>query len=220
MTMARASATRCCWPPESWRMRACARPVEPHHLERRADARARSRPSRSLAHAQAEGDIVEDGHVREERVALEHHADVAPIRRHGGDVAAVDHDAARARRSKPASMLSKVVLPQPDGPSRVRSSPCRIDKESSRTADDRVEALAHASMSSTAGDAAAFIRPPSMRIDREDAPQAEIAVREEHQERREDDEQRRDRGDGRVAYTRAHKCTSRPARVCVRCAVT
>ncbi|MNE26213.1 hypothetical protein D3C80_1195700 [compost metagenome] len=47
-----------------------------------------------LAHAQAEGNVVAHGHVREQRVALEHHTQ-APAGRLGvGDVAAVEDDAA------------------------------------------------------------------------------------------------------------------------------
>ena len=38
-----------------------------------------------LAHAQAEGDVFVDRFMRIERVALEHHRDVAPVRRQGVD---------------------------------------------------------------------------------------------------------------------------------------
>ena len=60
--------------------------------------------------------------MREQRVVLEHHADVAPGRRQGGDL--------RARRpspmppsgvSKPATTFSSVVLPEPLGPRMVRT---------------------------------------------------------------------------------------------------
>jgi hypothetical protein len=48
-----------------------------------------------LAHAQAEGDVVEHGQVREDRVALEHHRQVALARRQVGDVGVADaHPAA------------------------------------------------------------------------------------------------------------------------------
>jgi hypothetical protein len=49
---------------------------------------------RDLAHAQAEADVVGDGHVREDRVALEHHGDAALAGRQVGDVVVADHDAA------------------------------------------------------------------------------------------------------------------------------
>ncbi len=46
-----------------------------------------------FAHAQAEGDVVAHGHVREQRVALEHHAQAATAGFGVGDVAAIQHDA-------------------------------------------------------------------------------------------------------------------------------
>src|SRR4051794_23237761 len=56
---------------------------------------------RQIGHLQREGDILRDRHMRVERVALEHHSDVAVAgirRRH---VLAVDEDAARRRGVKP-----------------------------------------------------------------------------------------------------------------------
>ena len=43
----------------------------------------------------------------------------------------------RVGRSKPASMFSVVVLPEPDGPSSVRNSPCATSSVSPRTASVR-----------------------------------------------------------------------------------
>ncbi len=51
---------------------------------------------RHLLDAQAEGDVLVDGEVRIERVALEHHGDVAVARGHVVDDAVADHDAALA----------------------------------------------------------------------------------------------------------------------------
>ncbi len=51
-----------------------------------------------LAHPQPEGDVVERGHVREEAVALEHHAHVTPGGRHRQHVLAVDEDRSGVRR--------------------------------------------------------------------------------------------------------------------------
>ena len=45
-------------------------------------------------HLQSEGDVVADRHVREQAVALKHHAEPALVRRQFGDVARTDHDAA------------------------------------------------------------------------------------------------------------------------------
>ena len=44
---------------------------------------------------QREAHVVGDGHVRVQRVVLEHHRDVAVLRRHVGDVAVADEDVAR-----------------------------------------------------------------------------------------------------------------------------
>ena len=41
-----------------------------------------------------EGDVAGDGHMREQRVVLEHDVHVAPVRRHVGHVPAGEHDAA------------------------------------------------------------------------------------------------------------------------------
>ena len=51
---------------------------------------------RHLLDAQAERDVLVDGEVRVERVALEHHRDVAVARRHVVHDAVADHDAALA----------------------------------------------------------------------------------------------------------------------------
>ena len=62
--------------------------------------------------------------MRKQRVALEHHVHRPPIRRHAGDDPA---PSSRMRPSsgvsKPASMRSSVVLPQPEGPSSAKNSP-------------------------------------------------------------------------------------------------
>jgi len=50
-----------------------------------------------LLDPEAEGDVVVYGHRREERVALEHDADVAVLDGDARDVAALDHDGALRR---------------------------------------------------------------------------------------------------------------------------
>src|SRR5207302_1053704 len=60
---------------------------------RRSSARRRT----GLLHLQAELDVLAGGHVREQGVRLQHHADVAAVRRHVGDVLAVDDHAAAVR---------------------------------------------------------------------------------------------------------------------------
>ena len=66
------------------------------HLEQLADALP-DLVLRALPDLQPEADVVGDGHVREQRVGLEHHADVALVRRPVGDVLAVDRDRAGRR---------------------------------------------------------------------------------------------------------------------------
>src|SRR5690606_1274703 len=44
---------------------------------------------------EGEAHVLGDGHVRVQRVVLEHHCDVAVLRRHVGDVAVADEDATR-----------------------------------------------------------------------------------------------------------------------------
>ena len=67
----------------------------------RGEAGARQSPRLPPAppgDARPVGDVVEHAHVREQRIALEHHADVAPGRADVGDVAVADQDAAGRRR--------------------------------------------------------------------------------------------------------------------------
>jgi hypothetical protein len=74
------------------------------------------------------------GHVRVERVVLEHHGDVAVLGRDVGDVAVADRIAPPSTSSSPASIRSEVDLPQPDGPTRTRNSPSAISRFSASTA--------------------------------------------------------------------------------------
>ena len=75
---------------------------------------------------QPEGDVVADAEVREERVALEDGVGRPLVRGQRDDVLAVDQDRGPSLgSSKPATIRSVVVLPQPLGPSRVKNSPCR-----------------------------------------------------------------------------------------------
>ena len=100
--MARASATRCCWPPESLEAAALGKMAHLHQVERALDV-GLDLGRAQLAHAQPVGDVVEHRHVRPDGVGLEHHRHAALL---GRDVAAlagvvhrlaVDADAAAAR---------------------------------------------------------------------------------------------------------------------------
>ena len=135
---ARASATRWRCPPESCdgiaaRQRRRAAPA--------AAARARARgsplrrPHAPRSHAQAEGDVLEHRHVAEQRVVLEHEADVALAR----TVAGVTSSSSKStgppsRGSRPAMMRSSVVLPEPDGPSSATQLAGRAPRGSRRRA--------------------------------------------------------------------------------------
>ena len=112
-TIARPIATRWRWPPESWAGLRC------EELARARAARPprATRASRSafLTPAILSGKAMfcRDGQVRVERVVLEDHRDVALLRRQVGDVAVADEDAPASTSSRPASMRSAVVLPEP-----------------------------------------------------------------------------------------------------------
>ena len=72
LTSARITAMRCCWPPESWvglRLASCCISTSFEHL---VDAPV---DVALLAAAQAERHVLEDRHVREQRVALEYGVD-------------------------------------------------------------------------------------------------------------------------------------------------
>jgi hypothetical protein len=76
---------------------------------------------------QRKGHVLGHGHVREQRIALEHHAHAALVRRKALDRPAVqDGSCPPVGFSKPASSISVVVLPEPDGPSSVMNSPASM----------------------------------------------------------------------------------------------
>ena len=115
-TMARASATRCCWPPESSSTRSGRRSRELHEVERRARRGAAISARADAAQLQREGDVLGDAHVREQRVVLEDHADVALVRRQADDLAVAEEDARRwSGRTKPASTISERRLARARG---------------------------------------------------------------------------------------------------------
>src|SRR5690242_9617959 len=83
MTSARASATRCCWPPES-----CGGlPAAVGLLD--------------AALLEAERDVVDDVEVREQRVLLEDRVDLPLVRRHPDHRIAADQDLALGRLLEP-----------------------------------------------------------------------------------------------------------------------
>ena len=78
---------------------ALAQTGELHQVERLRDALRRFR-RRHLSHSQAECDVFSGGHVRKQRVVLEHDADVPPERRQAFDMLALEPDLASRRREE------------------------------------------------------------------------------------------------------------------------
>ena len=108
--------------------------LEPEDARGLADA-AVDLVLRRLAQPQAERDVVVDGHVRVERVALEDHRDVAVARRDVVDDALADPQTTPSLiSSSPATMRSAVVFPQPDGPTSTMNSPSAISRSIPDTA--------------------------------------------------------------------------------------
>ena len=129
---ARASATRCCCPPDIWwgyRAACLASPT------RSSISSALRSPGRRVDPAQLQpvGDVVARRHVREEAVGLEHDAHAPLVGRHMGDVLPSTRIRPESISSSPPSARRAVVLPQPEGPSSATSSPgaISIDRPSS-----------------------------------------------------------------------------------------
>ena len=93
---ARASATRCCWPPDRLRRQAVGELGQPHLFHHRVGGLV-ALGLRLPAHPQRKGDVVADGQMRKQRVGLEHHRGAPLDRRQAGDVLAADHDLACGR---------------------------------------------------------------------------------------------------------------------------
>ena len=98
---ARASATRCCWPPDIWCGIAARLLAEPDELEHLVGL-ALARRAVDAAQSQPVGDVVAGRHVREQAVRLEDDPHVPLVRRNVGDVLAVDQDPALVHVVEPA----------------------------------------------------------------------------------------------------------------------
>ena len=94
---ARASATRCFWPPESWSGLRFSRPSSLTSATISA-TRVGDIGARHPGALQAERDIVAHRQMRKQRVVLEHHVDRPLMRQHRRDVPAVEQDPALVRR--------------------------------------------------------------------------------------------------------------------------
>ena len=102
LTSDRASATRCCWPPDSCSGYFDACSARPSRSSTSVARRSASRPRHLLGLAGAERHVVEHPHVGEQVERLEHDADAAPHRvgvgAAAGDLHAVEQDAAAVDR--------------------------------------------------------------------------------------------------------------------------
>ena len=86
------------------------------------------------ADPQAVPDVAGHAHVREQGVVLEDGVDVAFVGGPGGDVDPVQVDGALGGQLEAATMRRVLVLPDPEGPSRVSSSPSRMSRSIPSTA--------------------------------------------------------------------------------------
>ena len=98
-------------------------------------------PRRAGPDLQAEADILDDRHVLEQRVVLEHEADIALLHGLLRGVLVAEEDGAAVGRSSPAIRRSSVVLPEPDGPRSAISSPDLMSSETSCSAGKRSNSL-------------------------------------------------------------------------------
>ena len=135
---ARAMATRCCSPPDSWRGgRRCGCRDRGGRAAPWPFDRLLRPPGRQERH----GDVLRGGQRRQQVVLLEHEAEVLapeenPLRSRDRPWSPRIQLAAR-RRSSPAMTEISVVLPQPLGPTRKVSSPKRASKSTPRSASMR-----------------------------------------------------------------------------------
>ena len=95
MISARASATRCCWPPDSWLGLAPLVAGQLDESQKLANL-ALDLSVGDLLAAQAEGDVLVHVEMREQRVVLEDRVDVASEGRRVGHVLLAQLDRARA----------------------------------------------------------------------------------------------------------------------------
>ena len=136
---ARASATRCAWPPEIWvglRRLEAGQLDEAEHV---GDAALDLGILDALA-AQPEGDVLVDRQVREERVVLEDRVDVALVGRQPGHVLALELDDARRRRLEAADHPEGGRLAAAGRAEQAEELP-RADLEVDVVDDDRIAEL-------------------------------------------------------------------------------
>ena len=139
-TSARAIATRCRSPPDSWVGRVASSVRQPDPLQRRRGAGGAARPRATPGVQQPVGDVVERGlRARRGRTAgtrSRSGAPAAPASRRSGSRRRRGRRPAPCRevgRSRVPIRCSSVVLPDPDGPTTATSSPRRTARLTPRS---------------------------------------------------------------------------------------
>ena len=107
-----------------------------HSDQRQRFSDTRSRPffGKLGAHLAAETPHFGDIEMWKQRVGLEHHADIAVLRRHVRNRAVVEQNVASVGGRNPAIRFRVVVLPEPLGPSSETNEPAGTSSEMSSTA--------------------------------------------------------------------------------------
>jgi hypothetical protein len=98
--------------------------AEPHQLECPGDPLA-DRVLRPVSRPQRKGDVLEDVEVGEDRVVLKHHAKAALLRRHCGDILAVDQDSAAVGAHEASDHHQRRGLTRPRRPQQREEFPWR-----------------------------------------------------------------------------------------------
>ena len=129
-TSARAIATRCCSPPDSWLGRCPARSASPTSA-RSASDRSAARPAPHRSVRAPTSTFFERGERRDQVELLEDEPERAQpelgeCRRQRRQVAALEEHWPTLGRSSAPSSWSSVVLPEPLGPSSATNSPAAI----------------------------------------------------------------------------------------------
>ena len=139
-TIARAMATRCCWPPESCDGKWCTRELRPT-LSSAASASLRRSRVRHAPIEQRQLHVVDDREIGDQVERLEDESELAVP--HAGERAVgVRGDRLAVERTRVPAVgtssspitFSSVLLPQPDGPMIETNSPARTSRLMSRSA--------------------------------------------------------------------------------------
>ena len=164
LTSARASATRCRWPPESWAGLRSPRSPSCTGVQR-LGARSRRSALGTLRDPQPVRDVVHHGHVREQRVVLEHGVDVAVERRPAGDVAAAELDRAGGRQLEAGDHPQHRGLA---GARRARAWRRTRRRGSSRSTSSTATTSPKRLLIPTSSTAGVLMQSPSMQVDHND----------------------------------------------------